>query len=936
MNKKSKIIAGGILITGAIGATSFAIIDPYNLMSKKNIETPEKSLNVLESTTKEKDKKEIDGLNLNGIKDGTYLGVSKGYGGDIKVKVTIENSKIKNIEVVSHSETPKYYENGSKIIEAILKENSTNVDAISGATLTSNGIKNAVKDALSKAGFNIDTNNEESSILKNYSDVRYIKDKNYTNNIKNMDLREYKLEDGKYIGEAIGFKGNVKVQITIKNGTLVNVQIINHNDDEEFFNKAKTVIIKILKNQTTAGVDTISGATYSSRGILNAVTKALNNATKKENILSDMSTSSAGSSVFEKDNDKLNNEPKENVEEPKDNEDKKATEPTKQDYSKYVLPDGEYNGKAAGYGGIIAVTVKVENGVISKVTVDSHNETPIYYEKVSEIFGEIVKNNSTGIDTVSGATVTSKGILSAVEDALSKVKGEERKEYSEGTWYGQGRGHYSYDSESYGERRTATEAKVTIKDGKILEAKLVNHGDDEGFEKLEGYELIEKHIIKNSSTKGIMEILANKDRNEPIYDAVSGATNSARGFVNAIDDALNRSVKFKKDGISQEIRGITLKERPFASIEYGEEVNLKDFVVKVTYLDGHVEDVPFANLKDKGIECNLPMIFIPEPEDKNHYDKYRNYVLTFTDKKSTSKHSSELQARRKVVYKEISEIVLETKDGDSYKVPVSNKFRYTVDLKEGEFKEITKVKVFDSNHELVSVEKFKLESYDLPTLYVDLKPLEMAKPSDKTNELYRNSGYRIEFKVNAEFNKDKIQSFRIDSKPSKLEYFTGEKLNLNGLTITATDSNYVKKKIEFFDLGNDSFKENGFIIEPKTGIDLNKPGTVKISIKHNNPEIQEQTFNIEVKERTELPSKIVIQNSKDEIVKTIKLKDGQRVYHGVKIPKKYKTESLKIKVYSEKEEEIKPHEVKFKPGSKLLQVYFTEDTYAFLGMVYED
>lgn len=50
MNKKSKIIAGGILITGAIGATSFAIIDPYNLMSKKNIETPEKSLNVLEST----------------------------------------------------------------------------------------------------------------------------------------------------------------------------------------------------------------------------------------------------------------------------------------------------------------------------------------------------------------------------------------------------------------------------------------------------------------------------------------------------------------------------------------------------------------------------------------------------------------------------------------------------------------------------------------------------------------------------------------------------------------------------------------------------------------------------------------------------------------------------------------------------------------------
>lgn len=925
MNKKSKIIAGGILITGAIGATSFAIIDPYNVLSKKNIGTPEKSLNVLESTSKEKDKKEVDGLNLHGIKDGTYFGVSKGYGGDIEVKVTIENSKIKNIEVVSHSETSGYYENGSKIIEAILRENSVNVDAISGATLTSNGIKNAVKDALSKAGFNLDEKTKEKSIIKNY-----------TENIKTMDLKQYKLEDGKYIGEAIGFKGNVKVQITIKNGTLVNVQIINHNDDEEFFNKAKGVIIKILKNQTTAGVDTVSGATYSSRGILNAVTKALNNATKKENILSDMSTSSAGSSIFEKNNDKLNNKPEENIEEPKDKEDKEATEPTKQDYSKYILPDGDYNGKATGYGGTIAVIVKVENGVISKVTVDSHSETPIYYEKVSEIFGEIVKNNGTNIDTVSGATVTSKGILSAVEDALSKVKGEERKEYSEGTWYGQGRGHYSYDSENFGERRTATEAKVVVKNGKILEVKLENHGDDNGFKRPRGYELIEKYIVKNNSTKGIMEILANKDGNEPIYDAVSGATNSARGFVNAIDDALNRSVKFKKDGISQEIRGITLKERPFATIKYGEEVNLKDFVVKVTYRDGRVENVPFENLKDKGIECSLPMVFTPEPIDKNHYDENRNYILTFTDKKSTSKHSSTVQASRKTVYKEISEIVLETEGGESYKVPVSNEFRYTVDLKKANFKEITKVKVFDSNHELVAVDKFELKSYKLPTLYVDLKPLKMANPADKVREAYRYDGYVIEFKVNAEFNKDKIKSFTIDSKPSKLEYFTGEKLDLSGLTITATDSNYVKKKIGFSELENNSFTASGFIVEPNEGIDLNKSGNIKISIKHSNPEVKEQTFDVEVKEKSELPSKIILQNSKGAIVKTIDLKDGQTVYHGVKIPKKYKTEPLEVKVYSEKEEEIKPYKMKFKLGSDLLQVYFTEDTYAFLGIVYED
>ena len=131
MRKKSKIIAGGILITSVIGATSFAIIDPYNILSNKNVKTPEQSRKLEKSNNKEKEdidnKKDENNMNLNGIKDGTYLGEAKGYGGNIKVKVTIESGKIKNIEVLSHSETPKYYENGSKVIGSIIKANSTDV-----------------------------------------------------------------------------------------------------------------------------------------------------------------------------------------------------------------------------------------------------------------------------------------------------------------------------------------------------------------------------------------------------------------------------------------------------------------------------------------------------------------------------------------------------------------------------------------------------------------------------------------------------------------------------------------------------------------------------------------------------------------------------------------------------------------------------------------
>ena len=287
MKKKSKIIAGGIILTSAIGATSFAIIDPYNIIRNKKEDVTEKSLKITENMEKVKesneDKRDTDDITLDGVKDGTYLGVSKGYGGDIKVNVTIENGKIKNIEVLSHSETPRYYEKGSKVIASILKENSANVDSISGATLTSDGIKNAVKDALSKAGFNIEKNSKEKG-KSNKSKTVNLKANN-SKNTKSIDLKEYTLKDGSYIGEAIGFKGNVRVKVIIGGGKLSDIKIISHNDDAEFFNKAKGVIVKILKNQGTAGVDTVSGATYSSRGILNAVKDALRKASNGNNSL---------------------------------------------------------------------------------------------------------------------------------------------------------------------------------------------------------------------------------------------------------------------------------------------------------------------------------------------------------------------------------------------------------------------------------------------------------------------------------------------------------------------------------------------------------------------------------------------------------------------------------------------------------------------------
>lgn len=86
-------------------------------------------------------------------KDGIYTGNATGYRPGLVVQVTISKGTIANITIVAHNERdPKHYGLAMKQVpEEIIKNQSTTVDGISGATRTSNGIKNAVNDALTKA-----------------------------------------------------------------------------------------------------------------------------------------------------------------------------------------------------------------------------------------------------------------------------------------------------------------------------------------------------------------------------------------------------------------------------------------------------------------------------------------------------------------------------------------------------------------------------------------------------------------------------------------------------------------------------------------------------------------------------------------------------------------------------------------------------------------
>ncbi len=86
-----------------------------------------------------------------------------------------------------------------------------------------------------------------------------------------------KYKDGVFTGSAKGFNGPVTVKVVLKGDVITSVSVVSHTDDEPYFSNAKAVLSKITDSQSTS-VSAVSGATFSSNGIINAAKNALSSA----------------------------------------------------------------------------------------------------------------------------------------------------------------------------------------------------------------------------------------------------------------------------------------------------------------------------------------------------------------------------------------------------------------------------------------------------------------------------------------------------------------------------------------------------------------------------------------------------------------------------------------------------------------------------------
>lgn len=195
--------------------------------------------------------------------------------------------------------------------------------------------------------------------------------------------------DGVYVGSSRGYGGAVRVQVTMENGSITEVEILDaSHETKQFLRRAKRLLTTVVETQSWE-VDAVSEATYTSRGILGAVQNAL-----------------TGEVV----NNPLPPQPK-----------PAATLVVEEFTAPSIYLDGIYTAEAIGFEGKITVQVTVAEDKITDITILSAEDEEEYLSRAKQVIPVILEGQSPNVDTVSGATYSSTGILNAVKLALAKA-----------------------------------------------------------------------------------------------------------------------------------------------------------------------------------------------------------------------------------------------------------------------------------------------------------------------------------------------------------------------------------------------------------------------------------------------------------------------------------------------------------------------------------
>ncbi len=295
-------------------------------------------------------------------------GEAEGFGGPVQAEVTVAGDKIIALSLTGEGETPEIGGAAmSSLTEAITAAQTLEgVDAVSGATITSEAVFSAVKSAMG-----IETVEAETEPAQEETET----EKAEAEETKAEETKAVAVE-GALTGTAKGFGGEIQAQVVVdESGVITDLLLTGEGETPEIGGTAMEELTSaILKKGTVEGVDAVSGATVTSEGVFAAVKAA----TEAEAV---------------------------------------------EEETEAAAVEGALTGTAKGFGGEIQAQVTAdENGTITALLLTGEGETPeIGGTAMEELTSAILEKGTVeGVDAVSGATVTSEGVFAAVKAALEQ------------------------------------------------------------------------------------------------------------------------------------------------------------------------------------------------------------------------------------------------------------------------------------------------------------------------------------------------------------------------------------------------------------------------------------------------------------------------------------------------------------------------------------
>ena len=188
-------------------------------------------------------------MNAFALEDGTYSAAAMGMDGDVPVEITIEGGAITAVTVDVSGETPGIgAEIGDEIVQQILDAQGADIEGVSGATVTSDAVRAAVEAALAAAEGGAAADAQAGA--------------------------ELTFTPGTYTATADGYNGPMEIEVTFDETNVTEINVVSSVETAQVGTPAYDILIPQIIQANGTGMDGVSGATFTTRGLKMAVNDA--------------------------------------------------------------------------------------------------------------------------------------------------------------------------------------------------------------------------------------------------------------------------------------------------------------------------------------------------------------------------------------------------------------------------------------------------------------------------------------------------------------------------------------------------------------------------------------------------------------------------------------------------------------------------------------